>query len=115
MNSEAGKGAGHVGEAHLEHFHKHIRAAIGVFVALLVLTAVTVGASYIHLGHEGNIVLALIIAAIKAGLVAAIFMHLIAEKRMVFRVLAFTVIFFAGLFLLILFTFGNAVDPSRVP
>jgi len=99
----------------LAHFHRHIRAAIGVFVALLVLTVVTVGASYIDLGRSGNITLALIIATFKAGLVAAIFMHLIAEKRMVFRVLIFTVVFFAGLMFLTLGAFDDTVSPENVP
>src|ERR1051326_7196966 len=95
INPEPQPTAAHGDPAHLEHFQKHIKQAIGVFVALLVLTLVTVGASYIQLGHGGNITLAMIIATIKAALVAAIFMHLMAEKRMVFRVLIFTVIFFA--------------------
>lgn len=99
----------------LEHFRKHIRSAIGVFVALLVLTVVTVGASYIRLGKSGNIILALIIATFKAGLVAAIFMHLMAEKRMVFRVLLFTVIFFAGLLFLTLGTLHDSVSTVHVP
>lgn len=112
---EPQKSIAHAGELRLDHFQKHIKQAIGVFVALLVLTVVTVGASYVQLGKAGNITLALIIATFKAGLVAAIFMHLIAEKRMVFRVLIFTVIFFAGLFVLTLFAFSDAVDPSSVP
>jgi cytochrome c oxidase subunit 4 len=105
----------HAAHGQLEHFQKHIRSAIGVFVALLVLTLVTVGASYIQFGRAGNITVALIIATIKAAMVAAIFMHLSAEKPAVFRVLLFTVIFFAGLMCLTLFAFHNAVDPSRVP
>ncbi len=97
-----------------EHFDKHIKLAIGVFLALLVLTVATVLASYIHLGHMGNIVLALIVATFKATLVAGVFMHLIGEKRVVFQVLIFAFIFFAGLIALTLFTYGDSVDPSRV-
>src|SRR5436309_10392085 len=100
MSTQSQPNSTPAGEVHHDHFQKHIKQAIGVFVALLVLTLVTVGASYIQLGHGGNIILAMIIATIKAAMVAAIFMHLMAEKRMVFRVLIFTVIFFAGLMFL---------------
>lgn len=43
---------------------------------LLVLTVITVGASYVNLGHTGNLIVALLIATIKASVVALIFMHL---------------------------------------
>lgn len=86
---------------------KHLRVYIGVFVALLVLTLITVGISYIHFGHAGNIVIALIIAVIKAGLVAGYFMHLNSEKRAIYRVLIFTVFFFAGLMFLTLWSMSD--------
>jgi len=49
---------------------------IATWVTLVVLTATTVGASYVSLGHTGNLVVALLIATIKASVVALIFMHL---------------------------------------
>ena len=108
--------AGGSGEYHAdEHFDQHVKLAIGIIVALLVLTIATVLASYIHLGHAGNIVLALIVATVKATMVAAVFMHLIGEKSMVFRVLIFAFIFFAGLIALTLFCYGDFVESSRVP
>jgi caa(3)-type oxidase subunit IV len=62
-------------------FKKHIRQYIGVFVALLVATVLTVAVSYVHFGaedsHVGNVTVALIIAGIKAALVAGFFMHLV--------------------------------------
>lgn len=51
------------------------------FGALLVLTAVTVGVSYVNLGTTVNLIIALFIATIKATVVAALFMHLIADHR----------------------------------
>ena len=66
---------------------KHLRKAIMVFVALLFLTVVTIGASYLELGHVGNIALALFIASVKGSLVGAYFMHLIDEKQLIFYVL----------------------------
>ena len=79
---------------------------LAVVVALLVLTIATVLASFIHLGHMGNIVLALIVATFKATLVGGVFMHLIGEKRIVFQVLIVSFIFFAGLIALTLFSYG---------
>ncbi len=45
---------------------------------------------------------AMLVATFKAGLVAAIFMHLAAEKRLIYRILIFTGFFVLGLFWLIL-------------
>jgi cytochrome c oxidase subunit 4 len=50
-----------------------VRSLVGVWAALIVLTWTTVGVSYIELG-ELNVVIALLIALIKASLVAWIFM-----------------------------------------
>ena len=58
------------------------RTGIAVFVALLLLTAVTVLVSYVDLGLL-NAVVALLIAAVKASLVALFFMHLKSEDRLV--------------------------------
>ncbi len=48
---------------------------IAVWAALMILTAVTVAASYVQLGMM-NIVVALLVASVKASLVALFFMHL---------------------------------------
>ncbi len=77
---------------------KHVRAYIGVFISLAVLTAVTVAASHIAFGsHSTNIVVGMLIAAVKAGLVATIFMHLKWEKKIVYWVLALCFVFFVVL------------------
>jgi cytochrome c oxidase subunit 4 len=73
-----------------------------IYFALLAGTVLTVWASYIDLGHHWNIVLALIIACVKAFLVVGYFMHLISEKKMIYSVLSFTAFFFAGLMILTL-------------
>ena len=69
-----------------------IRTYIVVWGALIVLTAVTVAASYVHLGLM-NVVVALLIASVKASLVALFFMHLRYESRLVWG-FALTPIFF---------------------
>jgi cytochrome c oxidase subunit 4 len=97
--------APHAHDAHeLEHLKKHIRVYLMVFGALLVLTVVTVLASYFHFGspesNVGNIAVALVIASVKASLVAMFFMHLASEKWTIYRFLIVTVIFAFALYAL---------------
>ncbi len=66
-------------DAHAD-ISKHVKSYIGVFLALAVLTVVTVAISRVHFSGSGNVIVALAIAAFKASLVAAIFMHLKWEK-----------------------------------
>ncbi len=63
-----------------------------VWIALLVLTATTVAVSYVNLGVM-NVVVALIIASVKAALVALFFMHLKYENKLVWG-FALTPIYF---------------------
>jgi cytochrome c oxidase subunit 4 len=80
--------------------NRHIIPAkiyIAVGVALLFLTAITVGVSFIHLGGW-NAIAAVGIASVKALLVALIFMHLLYDKK-VFLVIFSTAILFLGIFL----------------
>jgi cytochrome c oxidase subunit 4 len=86
--------------SHAADIDKHVRAYILVFVALMVLTVVTVGVYYLHLSTPAAIALALFIATIKGSLVACFFMHLISEKKLIFAVLILTVAFFVALLLL---------------
>jgi cytochrome c oxidase subunit IV len=92
---------------HEEYAHgiqKHVRGYLIVGITLLAFTAITVALSYVNFGtHKANIGVALLVAAFKAGLVAAIFMHLAAEKRLIYRILIFTGFFVLGLFWLTLF------------
>ena len=89
-----------------------------VGATLLVFTMITVALSYVDFGailsslfhtnltstqgRKANITVAIIVATFKAGLVAAIFMHLAAEKRLIYRILIFTAFFVLGLFWLTL-------------
>jgi len=86
------------------HETHSVRGYMVIYFALLAGTAFTVWASYLDLGHHWNIVLALVIACVKAFLVAGYFMHLISEKKMIYSVLSFTAFFFAGLMFLTLFS-----------
>ena len=83
-----------------EHVKKSVRVYIIVFVALMALTLITVAVSSLHLNVGAAIAVALIIASIKASLVAGYFMHLISEKRLIYAALALTALFFLALMFL---------------
>ncbi|MFL5311704.1 MAG: cytochrome C oxidase subunit IV family protein [Myxococcales bacterium] len=83
-----------------EEFKKHLGRYYVVFVALLCLTAITVGVSYLKLNRPLAIAVALIIACVKAGMVAGVFMHLISEKKVIYAVLILTAAFFLLVLLL---------------
>ena len=57
-------------------FEKIKKSYFKVFLALLILTALTVFVTTMHFGDTMNIIVGVLIATLKAGLVVAIFMHL---------------------------------------
>ena len=89
-------------EEYAHNIQKHVRGYLMVGATLLTFTAITVALSYVNFGApKANIAVAMLVATFKAGLVAAIFMHLAAEKRLIYRILIFTGFFVLGLFWLI--------------
>jgi cytochrome c oxidase subunit 4 len=92
---------------HAVDIDRHVRIYITVFVALMVLTVVTVAVSYLHLATPVAIAVALLVATIKGSLVACYFMHLISEKKLIYAVLALTAVFFVALLALPFFTFSD--------
>jgi cytochrome c oxidase subunit 4 len=92
---------------HAVDIDKHVRIYISVFVALMVLTIVTVAVSRLHLSVPLAVTVALIVATIKGSLVACYFMHLISEKKLIYAVLAVTGAFFIALMALPVFTHSN--------
>ena len=74
-----------------------VRRYLAVFAALIGLTVVTVAVAELNVGVRLGIVIALVIATIKGSLVAAVFMHLSAERRWIYGILIFVVIMAAGL------------------
>lgn len=88
----------HTAEGHAgQHAHGGPLVYGATLTALLILTGITIGASYIDLG-SGNVVVALAIATVKATLVALFFMHLLWDKP-VNRVIAMAGFLFLGIFL----------------
>lgn len=77
-------GAGAHGDGH-GHGLAHtmpVPMLLGVLAALMVLTILTVSVTNFDLGAQGNLVVAMVIATIKAGLVVAFFMHLVWDKKL---------------------------------
>ncbi|MCG8565117.1 MAG: cytochrome C oxidase subunit IV family protein [Desulfobacterales bacterium] len=79
------------------------RTLLKVLGLLLVLTLVTVGASYVDLGWA-NVWVALLIASCKASLVLIIFMHMKYEGRLLAISFLSTILFLA---IMIGFTFWD--------
>lgn len=83
-----------------------LRIYLIVALTLLILTAITVAVAQFDFG-EWNVVVALTIAGIKAGLVAAIFMHLKYDNKL------FLLIFLAALAFLVIFIAFTMLDTLR--
>src|ERR1041384_1338805 len=97
-------------EEYAHGVQKHVRGYLMVGAILLTFTAVTVALSYVNFGtQKANIAVAMLVATLKAGLVGAVFMHLAAEKRLIYRVLIFTGFFVLGLFWLTFLAWYNPV------
>jgi cytochrome c oxidase subunit IV len=80
-----GHGAAH-GDEHFAHTLP-MTMLIGVLGALVILTVLTVAVTSVDLGSQGNFIVAMIIATIKAALVMGYFMHLVWDSK--FNVFAF--------------------------
>jgi len=83
---------------------KTVRGYVMVGAALLVFTAITVAANQLHFALPIAVAIALIIAATKGSMVAAVFMHLSHEKRWIYGALLLTVVFFLVLLSIPMFT-----------
>lgn len=92
---------------HAADIDRHVRVYITVFVALMALTIITVAISYLHLSPAMAVTLALFVATVKGSLVAGYFMHLVSEKRLIYAVLVITVVMFAVLLALPIFTHSD--------
>ncbi len=87
---------------------KHAKIYLLVFVLLLAGTVLTVAASRVDFHGQWNVVIAVLIAAFKASLVAAIFMHLRWEKGpSVWWLLCLCAVFLLALLLLPVLTVSD--------
>lgn len=102
------------------HSHDDIKSHIPLYLkvglALFVLTIVTVA---IGMTHIESIALAVIIgmavASVKGGLVAAVYMHLMGEKKIIMYTLALTVFFFIVCLSLPVLTHLDGVGAKSAP
>ncbi len=100
--------------AHDADIPKQVKAFKLVFAALALGTVLTVAVSTFHLPIVAAVVVALLIASAKGSLVAGWFMHLRAEKKAIYAVLALTVFFFAFLLLWPLLDIGGGMGKQNV-
>lgn len=98
---------------HEQHSHGGPVIYTATLTGLLILTGITVGASYINFGsNAANIAIALTIASVKAILVSLFFMHLKWDKP-VNGIIAITGFLFLGIFISFdLIDLNNRRDPT---
>ena len=84
-------------DSSLESYKNYPRKCLMIFLAVACGTGLMVGTSFASIASGPRIALILAIACVNAALVLVYLMHLISERKMVFTVLAFTVIFFVVL------------------
>jgi cytochrome c oxidase subunit 4 len=80
-----------------------------VFAALIFLTFLVVLVSSLHLNKVLTVILLLLIAGGKAGLVACYFMHLLSERHVIYGFLVLTLVVLVSLLLLPVLQAFNAV------
>ncbi|MBC8042791.1 MAG: cytochrome C oxidase subunit IV family protein [Rhizobacter sp.] len=97
------------GEAHVHITPLWVYLAIGG--TLLALTAITVGVAGINFGGGWNLVIAMIVATVKASLVAFYFMHLKYDKK-IYTIFFFSAILFLAIF--IVFTMFDTLNRGAI-
>lgn len=107
-SSDKGHAKHDAGHGHDDHDHglahtMPIKGLIAVWAALMVLTVLTVSVTHFDMGYTVNLVVAMVIATIKASLVMLFFMHLWWDKR-------FNVLIFLGSFLFLALFVGLTVN-----
>lgn len=97
LEAHADAAHGHGGHGHGADHVPHVlpmRTYIGVWLTLVVLTAITVWVSRIDFG-AANFFIAILVATVKASLVALFFMHLLYDQKFNLLVLLSALVFFA--------------------
>jgi cytochrome c oxidase subunit 4 len=108
-------GAQHSSNGHASHHHGELghvvplKVYVTVLILLLILTVVTVAISRVDFGNW-NLVVAMLIASVKAGFVALFFMHLKYENPLVWLYVVFPIVLLGTML------FGVFIDqPLRIP
>ena len=79
---------------HAEDIQHHVKIYINVFIALAILTVITVAVSFLDVSFIEAFFIAITVATIKGSLVLSFFMHLLEEKPAVIWILATTMVAF---------------------
>lgn len=74
--------AGHGDHGHGLAHTTPVALLVGVLAALMALTVITVLVTAVDLGAQGNLIVAMLIATVKAALVVMFFMHLVWDKKL---------------------------------
>ena len=85
--------AGHSGGGTVAHHVLPLKLYFGIFAILLFLTVVTVAVSVLALPEPWAIIVAMLVASVKALLVALFFMHLKYDDRFYWVITAVSVLF----------------------
>ena len=96
--------------AHDDHGLAHttpVALLAGILAILMLLTIITVAVTAVDLGGQGNLVVAMIIATVKAALVVTYFMHLRWDKKF------HLILFLTSVLFLILFLSISLTDRSE--
>jgi cytochrome c oxidase subunit IV len=115
-HTEGGNGEPPRGPRAEDHNLAHIlplKLLLAVFGGLVVLTGVTVAATWVDLG-AGNLWLAMAIATLKAALVALFFMHL-RWDRPINAIIFLGALLFVTLFVGMLLTDTSSYLPEMIP
>jgi caa(3)-type oxidase subunit IV len=106
--AHAHAGDGHAAaHAHDGHGLSHVlpvHMLVGVLFTLLLLTIATVSVTSFDLGQQGNLIVAMVVATVKAGLVVAFFMHLAWDNKF------HLILFLTSVLFVILFLSVSATD-----
>lgn len=82
MDAEHAEHAEHFEFAEYVEHHVPLTTYLAVFGALMVFTVITVAVAFVDLGRA-NVIVALVVAVVKASLVVLFFMHVKYSSRMV--------------------------------
>lgn len=85
-------------ESHPVEFKGYLRRCAYVFIAVLCTTSLMIFASFLpNYGWTAKVAMILAVACVNAFIVAGFLMHLLSEKKMIYTLLSFTILFFACL------------------
>ncbi|EYF06923.1 cytochrome C oxidase subunit IV family protein [Chondromyces apiculatus] len=98
----------------MNHKHGSTRRYVTVYLALVGLTALSFGLSWLHLGTVDTVI-ALLIAVVKSTLVVLFFMHLLEHRTVSGLVLGCTVFFIALLTSLMAADVATRINSTPAP